>query len=202
MTQHGYVAHRLCNTDTTMMCGWQRTSKGAQSAALTPTTSAELAHRELRRLKLMPFTHSSPSSTLVGTTCPPGHMQKEYTLRSPVPGARAGGSAAAAAPPAASTAADEPESGSPAAPRARRESGWLSAGSLDCTASAPEDGATAAWSVAWGATDGGRVGAVVAAAGVSHSYGWPAGADAASCTGYTTIMLACTPGLGHRARSD
>ena len=46
----------------------RRTSKGAQSAALTPTTSAELAHRELRRLKLMPFTHSSAPSTLVGTT--------------------------------------------------------------------------------------------------------------------------------------
>lgn len=139
-----------------------RTSKGAQSAALTPTTSAEFAQRELRRLKLMPFTHSSPSATLVGTTWPPGHMQKEYTLRLPGPGA----SRSAAAP---ARARLEP-SGTPVAVLARTASGPLQVG-----AGAPSAAADAG-------SPGGRVEAVVAVAGASHPYGWSAAADAACCT--------------------
>jgi hypothetical protein len=53
-----------------------RTSNAAQSSGIVFTTTAELAHRELRLLKLMPLMQSSAACVLEGTIWPPGHMQK------------------------------------------------------------------------------------------------------------------------------
>ena len=38
-----------------------------------------MAHRLDRLLNDMPLTHNSAGSVLVGTICPPGHMQKSNT---------------------------------------------------------------------------------------------------------------------------
>jgi hypothetical protein len=42
-----------------------------------------LAKRELRREGDQPFTTTSPAAVMAGQMTPPGHMQKEYTPRSP-----------------------------------------------------------------------------------------------------------------------
>lgn len=54
----------------------------ADAASLTATAAAATATAALY-LKLMPLMHSSSGLVVVGTICPPGHMQKEYTPRAP-----------------------------------------------------------------------------------------------------------------------
>ena len=58
-----------------------RKPAASKSAWPTATTSPALARGELRVEFDIPFVHCMPGSVGVGTTTPPGHMQKEKTPR-------------------------------------------------------------------------------------------------------------------------
>lgn len=52
-----------------------------RSSGVTLTSRAAFALRPSRALRLAPLTHRWPCSEEAATTCPPGHMQNENTLR-------------------------------------------------------------------------------------------------------------------------
>ena len=51
-------------------------TEDGKSVGVTVTTTALLANLPLRAAWLMPLMHSSPATVGVGTTTPPGHIQK------------------------------------------------------------------------------------------------------------------------------
>ncbi len=59
----------------------ERVIVGGRSSGVTLTRRAAFALRPARALRLAPLTHRWPGSEEAATTCPPGHMQNENTLR-------------------------------------------------------------------------------------------------------------------------